>query len=77
VLIAAGLLKPLGHPPPSGSNYCALAELEKLRSDTRWLARTPNAKLSHWRRRNAGRSLRKPSLTNTILENIRTKGIVP
>lgn len=34
VLISFGLLKPLGHPPASGSKYFASAELQSLRNDT-------------------------------------------
>ncbi len=37
VLISVGLLKPLGHPPASGSKYFAVAEPQSLRIDTRWL----------------------------------------
>ena len=54
-LISIGLLKPLGHPPPSGSKYFALAELQKLRTDTRWLSRACDATVNHWKKKNAGR----------------------
>lgn len=37
VLVSAGLLKPLGRPPASGSKYFATVELQNLRSDTRWM----------------------------------------
>jgi hypothetical protein len=55
VLIAAGLLKPLGRPPASGSKYFATAELQSLRNDTRWLAKASDAIVNHWRRKNAER----------------------
>jgi len=55
VLISVGLLKPLGHPPASGSKYFATAELQSLRTDTRWLAKASDAIVHHWKRKNAGR----------------------
>ena len=55
VLISAGLLKPLGHPPASGSKYFALAELQTLRADTRWLSKASDATVNHWKKKNAGR----------------------
>ena len=55
VLVSAGLLKPLGHPPQSGSKYFATAELQILRSDTRWLAKASDAIVSFWKKKNAGR----------------------
>lgn len=55
VLVAAGLLKPLGHPPQSGSKYFASAELQELRNDTRWLAKASDVIVNHWKKKNAGR----------------------
>jgi hypothetical protein len=55
VLISMGLLKPLGHPPQSGSKYFATVELQSLRNDTRWLAKASDAIVNHWKRKNAGR----------------------
>ena len=49
VLIAAGLLKPLGRPAPNASKFFALAELEVLRADTKWLARATEA-IQNWHR---------------------------
>jgi hypothetical protein len=43
VLDAAGLLKPLGHPPPNGVKYHAAATLAQLRDDPQWPARTSDA----------------------------------
>lgn len=56
VLASLGLLKPLGHPPLSGSKYFALVELEKLRSDPRWLGRACDTIVKYWKDKNAGRS---------------------
>ena len=56
VLISEGMLKPLGHPPASGSKYFATVELKALREDSRWLARASDAIVTHWKRKNAGRA---------------------
>ena len=61
VLISAGLLKPLGRPPASGSKYFATAELQTLRSDTRWLAKASDAIVNHWKTKNAGRKSLEPA----------------
>lgn len=55
ILTIAGLLKPLGRPPPNGSKFFATSELMTLRTDTRWLARASDAIVNHWKRKNAGR----------------------
>lgn len=55
VLVVAGLLKPLGRPPMSGSKYFATVELEALRNDTRWLAKASDCIVNHWRTKNASR----------------------
>jgi hypothetical protein len=51
-----GLLKPLGHPPASGSKYFATTELQSLRTDTRWLAKASDAIVNHWKKKNNGRA---------------------
>lgn len=60
-LVSAGLLKPLGHPPRSGSKYFATAELQTLRNDTRWLAKASDAIVNYWKRKNAGRVSNEPA----------------
>jgi hypothetical protein len=64
VLVSAGLLKPLGHPPQPGSMYFATTELQALRSDMRWLAKASDAIVNFWKKKNAGRvpaQLERPS----------------
>jgi hypothetical protein len=56
VLVSAGLLKPLGHPPASGTKFFATATLLKLRDDINWLARASDAIVRHWQTRNAHRA---------------------
>jgi hypothetical protein len=53
MLVAEGLLKPLGHPPANGSKYFATATLQELRQDLRWLTRATDAIVNHWKRKNA------------------------
>lgn len=56
VLIAAGLLKPLGKPAHNSVKYFATAELQKLRDDIRWLSRATDVIQSRWRRKNGTES---------------------
>lgn len=53
LLIAAGLLKPLGHPARNGAKFFATEILEQLRRDEKWLARASDAISAHWRKCNA------------------------
>lgn len=53
VLVANGLIKPLGHPADNAVKFFAFAAVEPLRSDTKWLSRATDAMLEHWRRKNA------------------------
>jgi hypothetical protein len=55
LLVSVGLLKPLGHPPSSGSKYFATIELQNLQNDARWLAKASDAIVNHWRTKNCGR----------------------
>lgn len=66
VLVSAGLLKPLGHPPASGSKYFAAVELEALRADVRWLAKASDAVVNYWRTKNAGRRGRQSSGSQVV-----------
>jgi hypothetical protein len=56
VLVAAGLLKPLGHPARNGPKYFCTAELEELRRDRKWLARASDAIVGYWQNRNSRKS---------------------
>jgi hypothetical protein len=55
VLVSAGLLKPLGHPPRNGAKYFATVTLLKVREDTNWLVRASDAITRHWQTKNAGK----------------------
>jgi len=65
ILVRAGLLKPLGHPPANCTKYFATDELQKLRSDTRWLAKASDAVVKHWRQKNENRNQSEVSLAES------------
>jgi hypothetical protein len=52
ILMAEGLLKPLGRPPSNGPKYFGTAVLEELRRDQKWLARASDAIVEYWKTRN-------------------------
>lgn len=56
VLMARGLLKPLGHPPTNGQKYFAAAALEDLRRDEKWLGKASDAIVEYWRLKNIRKS---------------------
>ena len=53
ILIAAGCLKPLGHPARNATKFFAAETLKQLRRDEKWLAKARDAIWSYWRERNA------------------------
>lgn len=54
VLIRRNLLKPLGSPSANANctKYFGLSELEELRADRKWLAKTSDAIRQHWQAKN-------------------------
>jgi len=55
MLIAAGVLKPLGHPARNSTKFFATETLEQFRRDEKWLARASDAISDYWRKRNGRR----------------------
>jgi hypothetical protein len=53
VLVSKGLLKPLGHPGQNTVKYFALAALQEIRLDSKWLSRATDAITERWREKNA------------------------
>jgi hypothetical protein len=39
ILVSAGLLKPLGHPPPGAMKFFLTAEIEQKKSDAKWMTK--------------------------------------
>lgn len=61
ILVANGLMKPLGHPPLTGVKYYSTVELEQFRNDPKWLSRASDCIVQYWRTANQNRkSLKLP-----------------
>lgn len=56
ILVAHGLLKPLGNPVQSSVKYFAKVVLEELEKDIDWLHRARAALQDHWSMKNARKS---------------------
>jgi hypothetical protein len=52
MLIARGLLKPLGHPAHNGQKYFLAKTLEDLRRDEKWFGKASDAIVEYWRHKN-------------------------
>ena len=61
VLVGQKLLKPLGHPPRSGTKYFATVILQELASDPAWLAKASDAIVRFWEVKNRRRGSMKAS----------------
>jgi len=55
ILIARGMLKPLGRPPPNAPKYFAAVELERLRADVKWMDRASAVIGAHWKSKRQGK----------------------
>jgi len=53
ILMASGLLKPLGHPASNGLKYFLAAALEDLRRDEKWYGKATDAIIEYWRYKNS------------------------
>ncbi|MGA9779787.1 MAG: hypothetical protein WBS33_16110 [Verrucomicrobiia bacterium] len=56
ILIARGLLKPLGRPVQNSDKYFAKVKLIELGQDAEWLSRATLAVSQHWKDKNARKS---------------------
>jgi hypothetical protein len=61
ILVANGLLKPLGHPPLSGAKFFAAAVIAELGRDEKWLARASDCIVQHWKSRNEKKKTAHPA----------------
>ena len=52
ILVAKGLLKPLGHPAANGPKHFLTAALDDLRRDEKWHHKAADALQEYWRLRN-------------------------
>lgn len=53
ILIAKGLLKPLGHPPHNGQKFFLAKILEDLRRDEKWFGKASDTIVEYWRYKNS------------------------
>jgi len=53
ILVARGLLKPLGHPAPNGPKHFLTAILDDLKRDEKWHGKASDALQEYWRQKNA------------------------
>ena len=77
ILVANGLLRPLGHPPANGLKYFSTATLTELHQDVKWLTRASDAIVEHWRYKNARKTnadAALPVMTSTTTESVDTCG---
>jgi hypothetical protein len=56
VLVKHKLLKPLGSPPQNATRYFSGPDLEKARTNSKWLDRASFTLIRHWRRKNDDKS---------------------
>jgi len=59
-LVEAGLVFPLGHPEDNSVKHFALADLERLRADTKKLSRAMDAVQKGWKHKNRNKCSRRP-----------------
>ena len=60
ILVARGLLKPLGRPAPSSEKYFSRKKVLELEEDEEWLSRATATLSQHWQAKNARKS-KKPN----------------
>jgi hypothetical protein len=65
LLVAGGLLKPLGHPPATGVKYFASVAIDECRRDVKWLAKASDYLVRYWRVANQKRKTRAPAEKTT------------
>jgi hypothetical protein len=74
VLIAAGLLRPLGRPRPNSVKYFAAVDLEALRTDPKWLSKATDVVQTQWRRKNGAKSKAQADMGRSIASGRQSAG---
>ena len=64
VLVRAGLLKPVGKPPPNAMKYFATVQIMELAGEIAQLSRIRNAVYEHWQHKNAAKAGRNQGATS-------------
>ncbi len=52
ILVGAGLLRPLGHPPAGAVKFFMTAEIEQKKADFKWMSRACEVIRLKWREKN-------------------------
>jgi hypothetical protein len=75
VLVAKGLLKPLGHPAPNAPKFFLTAALKDLERDEKWHGKASDALQEYWRHKNARKldATDKPPASRLQTQNARAE----
>lgn len=68
VIVAKGLLKPLGHPAPNAPKFFLMATLEDLRRDEKWFGKMRDAIREYWRYKNSRKTNQSGTSTSSRLQ---------
>ena len=52
ILVSAGLLKPLGNPPPGGMKFFLTVEVEQKKCDAKWMTKASEVIRLKWKEKN-------------------------
>lgn len=69
ILIARGLLRPLGHPAYNGQKFFLTTTLEDLRRDEKWFIRASDAIVDYWRDKNRRKTQAQPPANHRLLSS--------
>ena len=70
VIVAKGLLKPLGHPAPNAPKFFLTATLEDLRRDEKWFGKMRDTIGEYWRYKK-GKKLNPPEARSSTRQQSR------
>ncbi|HWN97397.1 MAG TPA: hypothetical protein VNT99_20365 [Methylomirabilota bacterium] len=69
ILVAKGMLKPLGHPPANAQKYFLTAALDQLHSDEKWFSKARDTLYAHWRYKNGRKRTNSANGHSSVSEN--------
>jgi hypothetical protein len=70
ILVALGLLKPLGNPPPNAIKFFATFEIIERTKDRSWLAKMTNSINLHWQKKNDRQKKHAASISHNGLDRL-------
>src|SRR5437870_12008151 len=74
ILIAKGLLKPLGHPAYNGQKFFLAATLEELLRDEKWFGKASDAIVEYWRYKNSRKGREAPENRRSTPQSAEARG---